>query len=119
MAKSMVSAMLGKAIQEGHIKGLDTKVGDYIKTFRSGNAENLTVGDLASMASGSNWDESYKSPFSVTTKAYFYDDLASVVENIKIKIYSWEKKYKYGGRYSNFSNGITKSHWSKLVRLFK
>lgn len=94
MAKSMVSAMLGKAIQEGYIKSLDTKVGDYINTFRTGNAENLTVGDLSSMASGSNWDESYKSPFSVTTKAYFYDDLATVVKDIKIKSTPGEK-YKY------------------------
>lgn len=94
MAKSMVTAMLGKAIQEGYIKDLNTKVGDYFEEFNTGKAQNLTVGDLASMASGSNWDESYKSPFSITTKAYFYSDLTSVIKAVKIKSSPGEK-YKY------------------------
>ena len=50
----MVTGMLGKAIEEGKIKGLDQKVGDFFEEFNhEGNASELTVGDLASMASGS------------------------------------------------------------------
>ena len=85
MAKSYVSGLLGKAIMEGHIKDLDQPVCDFFPEFCSGLAADLTVGDLASMASGSNWDEAYYSPFSITTRAYFYDDLKTMMLN-KFKI---------------------------------
>ena len=44
MAKSYVCALLGKAIAEGYIKGLDQKVGDFLPEFRTGLAQSLTVG---------------------------------------------------------------------------
>lgn len=83
MAKSIVSASLGKAILEGKIKGLDQKVSDFFPEFKEGKAATMTVGDLSSMASGLNWDESYYSPFSITTRAYFDDDLNSVILGLK------------------------------------
>ncbi|AWA29189.1 serine hydrolase [Flavobacterium magnum] len=83
MAKSVVSAALGKAITEGKIKSLDQKVSDFFPEFKDGKSANMTVGDLSSMASGLNWDESYYSPFSITTRAYFDDDLNSVILGLK------------------------------------
>ena len=79
MAKSYVSAMLGKAIMQGKIKSLHQPVGDFFKEYRTDDAATMTVGDLSSMASGLNWDESYYSPFSVTTRSYFDNDLAKVI----------------------------------------
>lgn len=84
MAKSFVSAALGKAIQEKKIKSLDQLVGDFFPEFSTGKAATLTVGDLSSMASGLNWDESYYSPFSVTTKAYFDNNLPAIIEKLKV-----------------------------------
>ncbi len=55
MAKSYVSAMLGKALMEGHIKSLDQPVGDFLPEFRDDLSAKLTVGDLSSMASGTDW----------------------------------------------------------------
>ncbi|MEH6658827.1 serine hydrolase [Leeuwenhoekiella marinoflava] len=85
MAKSYVSAMLGKAIKDEYIKSLDQPVGDFISEYSTGTAAKMTVGDLASMASGLNWDESYYSPFSVTTRAYFDDDLEPLILNLGVK----------------------------------
>lgn len=84
MAKSYVSAMLGKAIMEGYIKSLDQPVCDFIPEYCEGKAAKMTVGDLSSMASGTNWDERYYSPFSITTRAYFDDDLTKVVTGLKV-----------------------------------
>ena len=83
MAKSMISAMLGKAIMEGKIKSLDQPVSDFYPEYSEGLAAKMTVGDLSSMASGLNWDESYYSPFSITTRAYFYDDLEKMMLTVK------------------------------------
>lgn len=84
MAKSYVSALLGKAIMDGYIKNLDQPVCDFIPEFCEGDAAKMTVGDLSSMASGTNWDERYYSPFSITTRAYFDDDLTKVMTGLKV-----------------------------------
>ena len=75
MAKSYVSGLLGKAIMEGFIKSLDQPVSDFFPQYKEELGAKVTVGDLASMASGSSWDESYYSPFSITTKAYYGENL--------------------------------------------
>jgi len=94
MAKSIVSASLGKAIMQGKIKSLDVPVSDFFPQFKEGKAARLTVGDLSSMASGLNWDESYYSPFSITTRAYFDDDLNKVILGLKV-VDEPGKAYKY------------------------
>jgi len=81
MAKSITSALLGKAIQEGHIEGLDQPIGDFFEQFAN---DATTVGDLSSMSSGLDWDESYVSPFSVTARSYYDDDLAETILNLKV-----------------------------------
>jgi len=84
MAKSYVSGLMGKAIMEGHIKSLDQPVCDFIPEFCEGKAAKMTVGDLSSMASGTNWDEAYYSPLSITTRAYFDDDLEKVMLGLEV-----------------------------------
>lgn len=79
MAKSYVSGLLGKAIMEGHIKSLDQPVGDFFSQYNSGLSSEVTVGDLASMASGSSWKESYYSPFTITARAYFGKELEKTI----------------------------------------
>ncbi|MDI1256899.1 MAG: serine hydrolase [Flavobacterium sp.] len=94
MAKSVVSAALGKAIMDGKIKSLDQLVSDFYPEFKTGKATTMTVGDLSSMASGLDWDESYYDPFSVTTQAYFDNDLAKIILKMK-GISDPGKKYEY------------------------
>ena len=94
MAKSIVSASLGKAIMQGKIKSLDQKVSDFFPEFNKGTSARMTVGDLSSMASGLNWDESYYSPFSITTRAYFDDNLNNVILGLK-GVDEPGKAYKY------------------------
>ncbi|OMP32153.1 serine hydrolase [Mangrovimonas sp. DI 80] len=94
MAKSYVSAMLGKAIMDGYIKSLDQTVCDFVPEFCDGLAAKMTVGDLSSMSSGTNWDEAYYSPFSITTRAYFDDNLEKVITGLKV-VDEPGKAYKY------------------------
>lgn len=80
MAKSITTALLGKAIFEGKIKSLDQPVADFYPQFDQG----LTVGDLASMSSGLNWNESYYNPFSMTAEAYFGDDIRKLILQLEV-----------------------------------
>ncbi len=84
MAKTMVSSLLGRAIMDGDIKSLNQPVADFFPEFSDKLGSKLTVGDLSSMSSGLNWDENYYSPFSITTRAYFDDDLRTMMLNLKV-----------------------------------
>ncbi len=84
MAKSITVGLLGKAIGDGYIKSLDQPVGDFLTEFTKSKHGNLTVGDLASMSSGLNWDEDYYNPFSQTAKAYFGNDIRKEALNLKV-----------------------------------
>ena len=94
MVKSMVSGLLGKSIMNGTIASLDQPVGDFFPEFSQGLAAKMTVGDLSSMSSGTNWDEHYYSPLSITTRAYFDDRLRDVILNLKV-VDTPGQKFKY------------------------
>ncbi len=81
VVKSIVSALMGIAIQEGTIKSLDQKVVDFIPDLKGPYADQLRVGDLSSMASGQKWKEEYYNPFSVTSASYFVNDLDDLILN--------------------------------------
>lgn len=85
MAKSITTALLGKAIKEGYIKGLDQPVSDFYSEFENTRYPPLTVGDLSSMSSGLDWNEDYYNPFSVTARAYFDEDLREIAGNMEIE----------------------------------
>lgn len=91
MAKSITSALLGKAIKDGFITSLNQPVGDFYPQYAG---IGMTVGDLSSMASGLDWEESYKSPFSITARAYYDDNLAETILNQKV-VETPGQKYKY------------------------
>lgn len=84
MAKSIVTSALGKAIDLGIIQSLDAKVIDFLPELTGKFAKEVTVGDLASMASGQKWDENYYGPTSITTQAYFKTDLRSLMLSLPI-----------------------------------
>ena len=83
MAKTIVSILTGVALKEGKIKSLDQKVGDFLPDFNSDGKEKITIRHLLSMSAGTDWDESYNSPFSITTEAYFGKDLKKTMSTVK------------------------------------
>ncbi|SRX52802.1 serine hydrolase [Aequorivita sp. CIP111184] len=91
MAKSITSSLLGKAINDGFIKSLEQPVGDFYPQYAG---TGLTVGDLSSMASGLDWDESYFNPFGMTAKAYYDSDLAEIILKLKV-VDTPGVRYKY------------------------
>ena len=94
MAKSIVVTLLGKAIMEGKIKGFDQPVSDFFDEYKAGFGAELTVGNLASMSSGMEWNEKYYSIINITTESYFTDNLRSLILNQKI-INKPGQKFRY------------------------
>ena len=75
VAKTYISALIGRAIKLGYIKSVDQPVGDFIPSFKDGEKQHITIRHLLMMSSGLNWDEAYSSLFSQTTEAYYGTDL--------------------------------------------
>ncbi len=76
--------MIGIAVDERKIKSLDQKVSDFIFEYKNSPNDVLTIRNLLSMSSGLNWDETYSSLFSITTKAYYGNDLFSIIKDLKV-----------------------------------
>lgn len=99
VAKSITSLLVGAAIKEGKIRSVDETVGNYLPEFKVGLAAKVSIKDLLTMSSGSNWDEAYANPFSVTTEAYYGSNLHKAAIGVKIK--------KEPGTYHEYKSGDT------------
>ena len=94
MAKSIVSATMGKAIKDGYFESINDKVGSYIEGYNNGFSSKLTIGDLSSMSSGLDWNESYTNIFGVTAKSYITSELNELIKSRAI-IEEPGKSFKY------------------------
>ena len=80
MAKSIVTILMFKAIQDGYLENINQPVADFFPQFDP----RLSIGDLSSMASGLNWNENYYNPFASTARAYFGEDIREQVLDLKV-----------------------------------
>lgn len=80
MAKAVNVMLLGKAIEDQKIKGLNEKYSDFYKNYEHVEfGKDLTLGDLAKMEAGLDWKENYRNPFLPNAKAYYGRSLAEAV----------------------------------------
>lgn len=79
MAKSIVSLLVGCAIDDGFIESIDQPVSAFIPEFSEGEKSKITIRHLLTMSSGLSWDEAYSSLFSTTTQAYYGKFLRDLV----------------------------------------
>ena len=85
MSKSVISAMIGVALDEGHIKSLDDPITDYIKTFKHEGFDEITIQHLLDMRTGIDYNESYYNPFGNVAIGYYGRNLDRHISNLKIK----------------------------------
>ena len=97
MAKSIISILVGVAIDEGKISSIKDPVAKYIPAYANGELAKITIEDLLRMASGLNFHESYATPINQTTDAYYGNNLRKLMYSLKAeKPAGVEFKYKSG-----------------------
>ncbi|MBN2892400.1 MAG: serine hydrolase [Bacteroidales bacterium] len=79
VAKSIVALLVGIAIKDGKIQSINQKVKDFIPYYSDGLDSNLTIIDLLSMSSGTNWTEEFANPMSDIAIAYYGSSLDSLM----------------------------------------
>ena len=62
VAKSFISALIGIAIDQGHIKSLEDEVTDYVSQLKNSAYDNVRIKDILQMSSGASWNEDYSDP---------------------------------------------------------
>jgi len=64
VAKSFVSALVGIAVEEGHIAHIDQAVSDYVPLLRGSGYDGVAIRDVLEMSSGIRFVEDYGAFFS-------------------------------------------------------
>jgi len=59
MAKSFTSALLGVAVDEGHIKSIQQPVTDYLPILKGSGYDGVSIKDVMQMSSGVKFNEDY------------------------------------------------------------
>ena len=62
IAKSFTSTLVGAAIADGHIAGLDAPMTDYLPELAGSAYDGVTVRQVLTMTSGVRWNEDYADP---------------------------------------------------------
>jgi len=99
MSKSIISLLVGCAIDDGYIQSVNQPVGDFLPQWTSFDGKILTIKDLLTMSAGVEWDESHNSLFSKTTEAYYGKDLW--------KLALTEKLIEKPGVRFNYQSGVS------------
>jgi len=64
VTKSLVSMLVGAAIQDGYIDNVDEMVSDYLPRLRGSPYDQSTIRNIMQMSSGVQWNEDYADPAS-------------------------------------------------------
>lgn len=64
VAKSVISALVGIAVDEGHISSIEEPIGDYIRVTPGSAYDGVSIKDVLQMSSGARWNEDYNDPVS-------------------------------------------------------
>jgi CubicO group peptidase (beta-lactamase class C family) len=84
-AKSIISLLIGIAIDEGKIKSVEEPAGNYLPHFKTNGLDKVRIKDLLTMSSGTNYNEGDKSYFSMNAYGYYGDDEEYMVNMMEKK----------------------------------
>jgi len=85
VAKTMVSILVGIAIDEGKIASLDDPICKYLPEFCSDEKGKITIRHLLTMSSGLDWTESAKNPLSDNAESYYGENLRTLVTSQEVE----------------------------------
>ncbi|MUL82262.1 MULTISPECIES: serine hydrolase [unclassified Mycolicibacterium] len=62
VAKSVISALVGIAVEEGHIASIEKPISDYIRVAPGSAYDGVSIKNVLQMSSGARWSEDYNDP---------------------------------------------------------
>lgn len=105
VVKSITATLIGMAIRDGYIDGLDDPLTRYLPRFRETAYDGVTVRHLLQMASGVAWNEAYTDPSS-DRRAMLEAQISQQPESILKLMAGLGRAAEPGSRW-NYSTGET------------
>jgi len=84
MAKSVVSMLVGCAIEDGFLSGVDQAVSEVVPEMKENGWDKVTVEHVLQMTSGMDFNESYVNPFGTAAKFYYGRRLQELTLRLKL-----------------------------------
>ena len=87
VAKSVVSALVGIALRDGHITSIDEPITRYLPELAGADQRfsRITIRNLLEMRSGIRFDEGYNSPWTDASKFYLTQNLTTKLKGMAIE----------------------------------
>ena len=98
MAKSIVSLLIGKAIENGNIKSVEEPIANYIDEFKDKDIGKTTIEELLLMRSNIAYDEDKPLWFGDDTLTYWHSDL----RKLALSHTQLTDEYKGNFHYNNY-----------------
>ena len=86
MAKSVISILVGCAIEDGLIPSVDIPVTQHIPELKGKGFEKVTLEHVLQMTSGLDYKESYTNPFGDAATFYYGRDLRKAIFNMELEV---------------------------------
>lgn len=83
MAKSVLSLLVGIAIDEGYIKSVDEPITNYLPELKQSVFQKFTIKHLLLMKSGISYKEGFE-PWKDEPKTYYYPDLRKLALQVRL-----------------------------------
>ncbi|MCU0433661.1 MAG: beta-lactamase family protein [Bacteroidia bacterium] len=100
MAKTVVSILVGCAIEDGYIKSIDQPVGDFLPEYKKGDFSRITIKHLLTMSSGISFDEDYVNPLAYPAESYYGSNLRELT-------FGYDKVHSPPGQTFEYLSGNT------------
>jgi CubicO group peptidase (beta-lactamase class C family) len=84
VAKSLLSILIGCAIDDGYIESVNQPVTDYVPELRANGFEKVTLRHLLQMTSGMDYEES-DSPFGLQARFYYGENLEEMLLKLELR----------------------------------
>lgn len=84
MAKSVLSMLIGAALEDGLIQSTDEPITNYLPELRKNGFDKVTIEHLLDMSSGIEFNESYLNPFGQAASIYYGTNLRKEVGKMKL-----------------------------------
>lgn len=85
MAKSVISMLIGCAIEDGLIKSTDEPITNYIPELKENGFENVSIESVLQMTSGIEFNESYTNPFGDAATFYYGRNLPKAIFKLELE----------------------------------
>jgi CubicO group peptidase (beta-lactamase class C family) len=118
MAKSVVSILIGCAIEDGFIKSVDEPVTAYIPELKDEGFDKVTIENLLQMTSGLDFNESYVNPFGDAATYYYGRNLPKAIKKAKLEVPPGERFNYVSGDTQILTYALDKALGDKSVSAY-